>query len=87
MLRNVTTVSTELLIAIGVTIGYSVIFWGFWLTERWRMPQLWWDISTPWGPITGRMPLGFYLNALTVFAIAYLGVMLDRRFCRSTISS
>ena len=68
--------------AVVVTVAYSVIFWGFWWTKPLWMPEVWWDISIPWGPITGRMPLGFFLNALTVFAIAGLGVFADRRFHR-----
>jgi hypothetical protein len=65
-----------------ITVAYSVMFWGFWWTEPLWMPEVWWDISIPWGPITGRMPLGFFLNALTVFVIAALGVFADRRFHR-----
>jgi hypothetical protein len=66
-----------------VTAAYSVIFWGFWWTRSFWMPQLWWDISIPWRPITGRMPIGSFLNALTVFIIAYLGALADRRFHRA----
>ena len=69
--------------AILVTIAYSVIFWGFWWTQPWWRPEgVWWDISIPWGPITGMMPLGVFLNAATVFIIAALGIFADRRMRR-----
>jgi len=68
--------------ALIVTVGYTVTFWGLWLTQPWWRPQLWWDISIPWGPIMRRLWMGISLNALTVFVIVYLAVLMDRRFRR-----